>query len=233
MTTSGTYAFTVTRDDLIQAALRVCTAYGPLDTIPPQEIIYCAQALNILVKSAAFRALPLWCIQTVSTTLQQGIASYNLSTIAGMVRPQKVINAWIRNASGQDTILAPLARSDYEQLGLKSSLGTPNQFYYDAQLTNATITVYNTPADSTNTFLITLKRQLQDFNLSTDNPDFPQEAYQLLKWCLADEIALEYSTPADVRKEITSKAVAFFDTFMDSEQENASVVFTPGSQKHG
>jgi hypothetical protein len=233
MITSGTYAFTVTRDDLIQAALRVCTAYGPLDTIPPQEIIYCAQALNILVKSAAFRALPLWCIQTVSTPLVQGVASYNLATIAAMQRPQKVINAWVRNATLQDTQLSPLARSDYEALGLKSSQGTPNQYYYDPQLSNATITVYNTPADNTNTLFVTIKRQLQDFNLSTDNPDFPQEAYQLLKWCLADEIALEYSTPADVRKEITAKAVAFFDSFMDSEQENASVMFTPSSQKHG
>jgi hypothetical protein len=233
MPSSGTYTFSLSRDDLINAALRVTTAYGPLDTVPPADIVYCAQALNILVKSVAFRGLPLWCVVTQAIPLVAGQAAYNLSTAFNMPRPQKVLNAWIRTPAAQDTILNVTSRQEYEQLGIKNSQGIPNQAYYDPQLGAAMFTLYNVPQDATNTLYVTIQRQIQDFNLATDNPDFPQEAYQLLKWCLADEISLEYSTPADIRKEITEKAVAFLAAFMDAEQEYASVTFTPGSQLHG
>jgi hypothetical protein len=75
-----------------------------------------------------------------------------------------------------------------------------------------------------------IQRQFQDFNLSTDKADFPQEAFRLLKWCLADEIALEYQTPAPVRLEINQRATGYRDKFMDYQQEQASVYFTPSER---
>jgi hypothetical protein len=123
-----------------------------------------------------------------------------------------------------------VSRYDYDTLGQKSSAGVPNQAFYDPQLGAATITLYNVPIDSTHTLHVVYQRQIQDFNLAADNPDFPQEAFRLLKWCLADEIALEYQAPADIRNEIALKSMVYKNKFFATEQEQTSIYFTPSER---
>jgi hypothetical protein len=188
------------------------------------------QALNIIVKAMVKNQKPLWCIQRVAVPLAVGSATYNLSTITGMTRPLRVLFAFIRNATGNDTTVEIEARDDYNTLGQKTATGVPNQVYYDPQLAASTLTVYNVPSDATHTLYLDIQRQIQDFNLTTDNPDFPQEAFHMLKWVLADEIALEYLTPADMRAEITRKASAAYTGFFEDEREETSTKFTPSER---
>jgi hypothetical protein len=154
-------------------------------------------------------------------------ATYNLSTITGMTLPQKVLDAFIRTPAGNDTVLTPISRYDYNMIGMKTSQGTPNQYYYDPQLGAGVLTVYNVPMDATNTLYVTIQRQIQDAGIATTNPDFPQEAFRMLKWCLADEIALDYGTPEKVMMKIERKAAQLREGFFAYEQENAPVVFSP------
>lgn len=227
MPTSGTTSFLVSRDDLISAALRLIQAFDPQETIPGKDIADAAQALNILAKELAIDGLPLWCVQDISVPLVVGQASYNLSTASGTRLPLRILDVFIRDSAGNDTNLVPVAKTDYRLLGQKAATGTPNQYYYDPQLSAGTMTVYNTPSSAAYTLHVLIQRQIQDFNLSTDTPDFPQEAYRLLKWCLADEIALEYQTKPEIRKEINTKAVALKAKFFNWEQEQVSVYFQP------
>jgi hypothetical protein len=128
--------------------------------------------------------------------------------------------------------MAIVSRYDYDTLGAKSSQGVPNQAFYDPQLGAASITLYDVPVDSTYTMHVVYQRQIQDFNLSTDNPDFPQEAFRLLKWCLADEIALEYQAPMDVRQELGVRAKKYRESFFATEQEQVSTFFTPSERTY-
>lgn len=230
MSTSGTYSFMMTRDDIIQAALRLTTRFGSGDVIPAQDITNCAQALNILAKELATEGLPLWAVQQYAVPMVIGQSSYNLSQITGMTLPIRVLDVFIRDATGNDATLDITSRYDYDTLGSKTSQGVPNQCYYDPQLGAGTIILYDVPADNTHTLQVVLQRQIMDFNLATDNPDFPQEAFRLLKWCLADEIALEYSTPPQVRQEIAMRAEKYRKNFFAFEQEQASVTFTPAQR---
>jgi hypothetical protein len=50
MATSGTYTFTVTRDDLIRDALQNIGKLGASDILAPQDTLDCARKLNMLVK---------------------------------------------------------------------------------------------------------------------------------------------------------------------------------------
>lgn len=227
MTTSGTYTFAMSRNDLIGASLRLVQAFGDQDTIPSNDIINCAQALNVMVKAMVVEGLPLWCVQELTVPLVVGQASYNLSTTAGMPLPPRVLDLFIRDADGNDTQLSLVSRSEYDRLGQKSAAGTPNQAFYDPQLSGGLLTLYNVPDDATKSLRVSIQRQIQDFNLATDNPDFPQESYQFLKWCLADEIALEYQTPLDVRQEINQKAKGYMDKYFNFSREDASVFFQP------
>ena len=228
---SGTYTFGMTANDLVQAALRQTGRFASYDTIPAADITNVLQALNIIVKAMVKNQKPLWCVQRVPVTLVLGTASYNLSTITGQTRPLRMTYAFIRDAAGNDTEMMIVARNDYNQLGQKASPGTPNQIYYDPQLGAGSVTVYNVPSDGTHTLYIDIQRQIQDFNLLTDNPDFPQEAFHMLKWCLADEIALEYLTPADMRQNITQKASVAYGAFFEDEREDVSTTFTPSERE--
>lgn len=231
MASSGTYSFQMSRDDLVQAALRKTTRFGSGDTIPPEDVTNVSQALNVMVKEMITDGMPLWCLQDIPIPLVANQPSYNLSTITGMTRPVQILDAYLRNAQGSDVGLDVESRWDYDGLGSKQSLGVANQLFYDPQLGAGTVTVYNVPQDNQYTLHVVIKRQIQDFNLSTDNPDFPQEAYRMLLWNLADEIALEYSTPRDVRQELTVKAKYYKEKFFSAEQEPVSVTFAPNQTR--
>lgn len=230
MATSGTTSFTITRDDIINAALRKTTRFSVGETPGTEDYTNCAFALNLIMKEMATDGLPLWCVQTVAIPLISGQASYNLSAASGSTLPLRVLDIFLRDSAGNDTSLTLESRYDYNQLGQKASQGSPNQAYYDPQLGAGTITLYNVPDDTTYTLYVVIQRQIQDITDATQNPDFPQEAYNMLVWSLADAIALEYSTPREVRGEIATRAKYYRDRFFDSTQEQVSVTFTPSTK---
>jgi hypothetical protein len=145
-------------------------------------------------------------------------------------RPLRIMNAFIRDQYGNDTDLTVESRNDYNLLGNKTSPGTPNQLYYDPQLNTGLVTVYDVPMDALSSIHIIRQRQINEFNLATDNPDFPAEFYQALKWGLADEIALGYKSSPAVIQLCAVKAKAYLDEQMDFAQEDVSIFFQPRYQ---
>ena len=231
MATSGTYNFTITRDEIIAAALRTLGAFGVADTIPANDISNCAQALNILVKTMVAKGLPLWCVEQLTIPMIIGQDTYDLNTYTtGNYRPPRVLNAFLRNPPGNDVNLSIVSRYDYNLLGSKDSPGIPNQLFVNPQRDNTYVTVYNVPNLASYTLHLTAQRPIQDFNLATDNPDMPSEAFQALKWGLADELALEYASPQMNFTMVQQKAKMFMDELMAFEQEQASVYFTPAQR---
>jgi hypothetical protein len=221
----------MTANDLVNAALRSTGRFSSYDTIPAADSANVLQALNIIIKALVKNQKPLWCIQRLTVPLVAGSATYNLSTISGTPRPLRVLQGFIRNSANQDTDITIEARIDYMQLGMKSSSGQPNQAWYDPQLTGGLLYVYNVPADASSTLYVDIQRPVQDFSVLTDNPDFPQEAFHMLKWMLADEIALEYVTPSDMRADINKKALIAYEAFFAEEREEASTFFTPSERE--
>lgn len=232
MATSGTYTFTLTRDEIIQSALRSLGAFGVADIIPPADILNCAQALNILLKTWMMKGLPLWCVEEVRVPMTVGIKAYNLNTFTtGNYRPGRILDANLEDPTGNTVNMTITSRYDYNLLGSKDQPGIPNQIFYNPQRDNGIMTVYNVPNLPNYTMVTTLQRPLQDVNVAADNLDFPQEAIQAMKWNLMDELALEYGTPQINLTMVTQKAKMFLDELFSWEQENASVYFTPSQRK--
>ena len=227
---SGTYSFSMSASDIVQAALRSTGRFGTTDVIGSTDLNNCLQALNIIVKAMVKNQKPLWCLQWVPVPMLSGSNSYNLSTITGQTRPLRVLFGYIRDAVGNDVTVSIVSRDDYATLGQKSSQGVPNQIYYDPQLGAGTLYVYDVPSNSTYTLYVAIQRQIQDFNILTDDPDFPQEAFHMLKWMLLEEIALEYVVPQDMRQDISRKAAAAYENFFAEEREEASTYLTPSER---
>lgn len=227
---SGSYNFTMSASDIVQAALRSTGRFGTTDVIGSTDLNNCLQALNIIVKALVKNQKPLWCVQRVTVPLLAGTNPYNLSLITGQTLPLRVLFAFIRDAANNDVSVALVSRSDYATLGQKLATGVTNQIYYDPQLGQGTLYVYNVPATSTYTLYVDIQRQIQDFDLLTDNPDFPQEAFHMLKWMLLDEIALEYVVPQDMRADIARKAAGAYENFFAEEREEVSTYLTPSER---
>lgn len=237
MTIGTTTNMLVNRDDIIKASLRLLEVIGIGETPETEDFTNCAQALNLMVKAWQIDGYKLWAVKEISLPLLTGISSYQIgpsATGTGALvtdRPMRLQDScFIRDSAGHDTSVKIISRQEYNILGDKTVQATANQIFYDPLLTNGVLYVFNTPSDSTHTLHLVIQKPLADFNLSTDNPDFPQEWYQALKWGLAAEIALEYSSPERKITRIEQKAALFKEQLNNWTQEEASVYFMPDPQ---
>jgi hypothetical protein len=303
MAVSGINTFTVTRNEVIAATLRLLGVIGIGETPNTEDYSNCSQALNIMIKAWAKKGLPLWVTEYLQIPMVDGANPYPLGPTAGYVysvtstggtgytagtwtavggttgtaasgtytvssgapdeftilvpgtaytteptsftlsgagsgatitgvivgvtnpRPLRIMEAFIRNPEGQDTTLLPISRQEYDILGVKTTSGIPNQYYYDDQLVNGNFYVYNVPSADGYTVYATIQRMFFDMTTGSDNFDFPQEWFQALKWGLAAELLAEYGISLQMIPYYEGKAEKYITDCFDWSQEEASIYF--------
>jgi hypothetical protein len=158
-----------------------------------------------------------------------GQYTYQLGPTGDVVcdRPLRVVMAFIRSPQGNDTTLQVISRQEYMQQGYKPSSGTPNQVYYDPQLGNGVLYVFNNPNAAGWTIHLQVQQPISDILTPTSIPQFPSEWFNTLKFGLADQLALEYGVPAQVRAELAQRAAKYEEVMTDWSQEEASTSFSP------
>ena len=222
MTTSGVTTFNVTRDQLITGALRMIGAVAQGETPTSTQITEAAEALNMMVKAYEADGMPLWGIETYGIPLVSGQSTYTIGTgqEINIPKPLKVIQAWNKVlTSGVDIPMRILTKQEYNILGNKTTGGNPIQVYYQPKLAYGELHVFPVPTnveEAQNEVYIVYQRPFEDFVTSGDNPDFPQEWLDALKYGLAARLAPEYGIPSDQRmilireaKEIKEQALSF------------------------
>lgn len=239
MATSGTTTFNATRDQLISGALRLCGVLAEGETATTDQIDNGAEALNMLVKRLEADGMPLWAIKQYTVPLTASTNSYNIGV--GMTvntpKPLRVIQAYNRTTSNNTDIpMRIVTRDEYNRLGNKTSAGNPIQLFYEPLNSYGVLHVFPTPdstAASQNTITIVYQRPFEDFNASTDTPDFPQEWLEPLKYLLATRLAGEYQTPMQVRQQLLSEAVSLKEAALSMGTEEGSFYFQVDSRNYG
>lgn len=212
MATSGSTNFATSRNELISGALRLCGAIAQGETPSATLISESAEALNMLVKALQADGMPLWAIKQYSISLSASTASYRIGVgqTVNTPKPLKITQAFLRNtSSGIDIPMTQLTRFDYNFLGNKTSQGNPIQYFYDPQNSYGDLYLFpvpNTSAASDYTVQIVYQRPFEDFDASSDEPDFPQEWYDALKHLLADRLAPEHGLSLQERQDLKSRA---------------------------
>jgi len=212
MATSGSTNFSTNRDSLIAGALRIAGAISQGET--PSATLYTetAEALNMFVKALQADGMPVWAIKKYAITLTTSTADYTIGagSTVNTPKPLKVIQAFLHNTTSSiDTPLRIVTRSEYELLGNKTTTGTPVQIFYEPQLHTGTLHVYPVPTAtvaSGNTLSIIYQRPFEDFDATADEPDFPQEYYDCIKFGLADRIAPEHGLAIQDRQDLARRA---------------------------
>lgn len=109
-----------------------------------------------------------------------------------LARPLSIQTARVRDLNGFDRPIWIKPRQDYMMIPQKSITGAPVILYYTPQITNGVCYVWPAPSDVSQRVKITYLRTIQDFDNSSDNPDFPQEWLEAITYNLATRIAPAY-----------------------------------------
>jgi hypothetical protein len=175
MATSGTTAFDLQIDDIIEEAYERCG----MRTNSGNDIRSARRSLNLLFAEWGNRGIHLWKVELNEQALTAGTATYTTPTDVN-----DVLEAYISttaaagdNASTNDIALTKIDRSAYAALPNKLATGQPSQYYVNRQ-TTPTISLYLAPDASTYTTLkyYTINR-IEDAGAFTNNADV---AYRFL-----------------------------------------------------
>lgn len=273
MAVSGSYDFSLDRNEIIKGALRLLGVLGFGETPSADEITDASEALNLMIKSWQAESVGLWLNKQITLYMKDNTQAYSLgatgdnatltpyhthiataaasgatslsvdaitsmtasdkigielddgtlqwTTISGTPsgttvnlaaaltdtaavdnivffyttisqRPLEIIEARVHDKNDEDITLSIITRTEYMNIVDKDSEGTPNQIYYDPQLTNGKLYVWPSPDDVSDVIILTGKYPIDDFDASTNDACFPQEWHEALKYNLAVRLAPEY-----------------------------------------
>lgn len=147
-------------------------------------------------------------------------------------RPQKLLFAFRRDINDFDTEVEIIGENDYAAQSNKGSDGPPVECWYNPRGNQATGELKVWPVNGGKNWdkLILINQVLpDDFDVTTNSPDFPIEWSQALIYGLADDLMMEFGELTDRQMDrIERKARNHLLDAIDYSQENASVVFTLG-----
>jgi hypothetical protein len=136
-------------------------------------------------------------------------------------RPIEIIEARLVKASGYHTPLSIMGRHDYQTLSDKTAEGTPNQIYYDKQLTNGVMYVWQEPDDVQEYIQMTARIPIQDVDATTDNFEVADELFEMIAWNLAIRLFPKFGKPMDPLVKLTAKEM--YDDAMAADSEDVPV----------
>ena len=137
MAVSGTTTFTVTRDQVIEAAMRGLSVLEEGATPSATSIQNASFAINLIIKNWQKDGIKLWTISDIVIPLTSGVTTYTIGPVGtgAMItsdKPLKLVQSFLRNTSVSPVIDIPMqkiSRQEYNMLGSKFSTGTTNSVF--------------------------------------------------------------------------------------------------------
>lgn len=236
MTTSGTNSFTLTRDELIEDAFDVLRAAlgKPSSSVTTSEKARATRILDMLAAEWQVEGVGLWKDTEITLTLVVDQASYEIGPSGDTTdpvltaAPNSIIEARFVYTAGNERPLNEISLDEYTGLSDKTTSGKPTQYYYKTGSGNATLYLWPVPDLATDTVVFTGRLPIEDFGDTDDNPDFPIEWFNALKWNLISNLAphyKEYFINEKTFAKIEGKAAMSYQNLRDHDRETSSVYF--------
>ena len=161
---------------------------------------------------------------TLNSAAASGNKVYVYQTKAN--RFQRPLDAFRRTTADLDTTVDIVSRTDYDALAQKDSSGPPTTMYYQPNLTLGKVYVWPTqPGSDTDKLVIVVERTIEDFDVTSDNPDFPIEWGNYLIWALAADLAPDYGLDLNDRLYLRKEADRKKERLLQYSQDDGSVSF--------
>lgn len=225
MSTSGsTTSFELTRDDIINSALRKIGALSKGQTADSTDLTNGAQALTALTKTLQTEGMPLWKRTSYALTLVNGTQSY---TIPNAIKLAQMVLTVVSGTTSYPII--EKSRYDFNRLPTSTG-GIPVHYYFQPAIQDGTVYIWPTPdATTVSNYNLTaiIQKEFDDFTAGTDTPDFPQAYTDALIYGLAVRLAPEYGLPLQDRELLMKEYMMYKDAAFSYGDEDGSLFLQP------
>jgi hypothetical protein len=232
LATSGVTTFSLTSDQLVNAALRKLSVLGDGQSPSATQLTNGTQALNVMLKTFTTKGMPLWVMAETSITLTATRTyTIGIGQTKNIPAPLKVTQALLADSSN-DTNIPMLTRShyDFNLLSSTDAEGQPNTYWYEPKNQVGVLHIYPTPdTDSIANCTVTLvyQKPFEDMVNGSDTLDFPQYWQEAVIYGLAHRLSPEYSVPLADRKVLAQEAEYFLQEALSFGTEEGSLYLMP------
>lgn len=232
MATSGTTIYQMTRDQIINAALRKLGVVGEGTSANATQLSEGQEALNATLLMLMTFGMPLWKRTELSIPMVTGQRAYTIGVgqSTDSPFPVKLLEAVMHVFnSGSQISMEIKARYDYNLLPVNST-GTPVSVTYQPFINHGELLVWPTPdasLPSGSHVTITYQEPFDVFTSGTETPDFPQEWQQALIYQLALTLADEYGIPVQDKQWYEKQAEKHLAQVLGFGTEDSSIQIYP------
>ena len=163
---------------------------------------------------------PAGSVLTLTTALTGAAAAGNTvyTYTTKMPRPLKILET-------DEATIQIVSNEEYTSLSSKDATGPVNQIHYRPTLVNGTLFVWPIGETATDRIKITYRSPIEDFDSASNDPDFPQEWLETLKFMLASRYGPE--VPVGMRRQewLTTTAENMLEDMLDYDTEDGSIFF--------
>ena len=185
MALSGTNAFNLDVDDVIQEAFERCGLHARSG----YDLKSARRSLNLLLAEWANRGINLWTVELRTQTLTASTTSYTLDS--DLI---DILEAVVYKASDTTTDMEVdrISRAEYLNISKKSTEAVPTQYYLLRGQSTPTLYLYPTP-DAADTFKYWGLTKIQDAGDYEDELDVPTRFLPCLTAGMAYYVSLKKS----------------------------------------
>ena len=223
-------SYQLTRNELIEAALRKLAVLAEGQTPSTQNYADADKALNLIIAQYRALGMPLWA--RAEYTFTPTTSSYNIGSgqTLNTSFPVKMLQAY-RTETNTKIDMDIVPKEEFNILPNGSS-GSPIKLSYQPYVNYGTIYLWPAPT-STNTATITLvyTRPLTYTTLATDVLDMPEEWQQAVVYALAVALSPEWSIPLPDRQFLKQEAKEYLDNAASVGQDVGSFFVLPAREQ--
>lgn len=132
-------------------------------------------------------------VLTDAVTAANGAVCYFYTTAA--VAPLHILGANLVDSGGNEIPMGKFEIGEYWGLSNKDAAGVPANIYVERQRDSLDLYFDQAINDVDYTVNLLAHYPIQDFDATSDNPDFPTQWYRALGYMLALDMAVEYGVP--------------------------------------
>ena len=232
MTTSSTYAITVTAQSMVNAISRIVFNTSKPDAAETKDIIEAINfwMLQIQEPTSTFNPSELiWQRETVDLTLSSKI-SYDLKPSGGdadIQIPLEIITANIKDTDSNEYTLDPMDVFEFQAIADKTATGSPSKYLYERRLDTGKFSLDIIPADTTDVVDIIYRQPLELITAGNETFDIIPYFYRFMKYDVALDMAPESRMDGETYAQVMARrneAKAFVDS---ANPENSTDFFQP------
>lgn len=228
MTVSSTTVYELTRNNIIEAALRKLGVLALGQTPETEQYTNAQLALNSTIALLQTKGMPLWARSDYTITLVASQRDYTIGygQTLNTPFPLKIHSIFVETTTGGAMReLLPIAYKDFLTLNTETT-GTPVNYTYQPKVNLGVISIWpmaDSTAASTYTLKVTYQRPFYAFTTSTETIDMPQEWQLPVIYNLAVVLAPEYGVPLEDRKVLMAEAKMYTEEALGFGTEESSL----------